>query len=101
MAARPRVDADRAMILPNTILAGAQKSGTTTLCRFIDAHPHCRVSEPKEPNFFSRAANLPRVEAYGRYFQTATPAHRVLVDGTTTYMADPAIAPRIREVLGA
>jgi hypothetical protein len=28
------------------------------------------------------------------------PEHRVLVDGTTTYMADPDIAPRIRDTLG-
>ena len=93
--------AKRAMILPNTILAGAQKSGTTALCRFIDAHPHCRVSEPKEPNVFSRAANLSRLDAYGYCFRSATPEHRILVDGTTTYMADPAIAQRIRQVLGA
>jgi hypothetical protein len=86
--------------LPNTILAGAQKSGTTALCRFIDAHPQCFVSEPKEPNFFSRVANLDNIEKYRRCFRGAGRAHQILVDGTTTYMADPAIAPRIRECLG-
>jgi hypothetical protein len=88
------------MTLPNTIIAGAQKSGTTTLCRFIAAHLHCHVSEPKEPNFFSRAANLSRLDRYEYCFRGACPEHRVRIDGTTAYMADLAIAPRIRECLG-
>jgi hypothetical protein len=88
------------MAMPNTVLAGAQKSGTTALCRFIDAHPHCLVSKPKEPNFFSRAANLEHFEKYHRCFHGAEAGHRILLDGTTTYMADPSIAPRIREYLG-
>lgn len=88
------------MTLPNTILAGAQKSGTTTLCRFIGAHPHCHISEPKEPNFFSRAENLARLDRYEYCFRGACPEHRVRIDGTTAYMADLAIAQRIRECLG-
>ena len=88
------------MTLPNTILAGAQKSGTTALCRFLEQHPHCLVSEPKEPNFFSRAVNLSRLDHYERCFRAAEARHRIRVDGTTTYMADPAIAPRIRVSLG-
>jgi hypothetical protein len=86
--------------LPNTIVAGAQKSGTTALCRFIDSHPDCLVSRPKEPNFFSRAENVKDIEKYRRCFRGTEARHRVLLDGTTTYMADPAIAPRIRECLG-
>ena len=88
------------MALANTILAGAQKSGTTALCRFLQGHPRCLVSEPKESKFFSRAENLSRLDRYERFFRGAGPSHRVLVDGTTTYMADPAIAGRIRECLG-
>jgi hypothetical protein len=88
------------MTLPNTILVGAQKSGTTALCRFMGAHPHCHVSEPKEPNFFCRAANLSRLDRYEYCFRGACPEHRVRIDGTTAYMADLAIAPRIRECLG-
>lgn len=86
--------------MANTILAGAQKSGTTALCRFLAAHPECFVSDPKETNFFSRADNAAHMERYGRYFRGANPSHRVLVDGTTTYMSDRTIARRIREKLG-
>jgi hypothetical protein len=89
------------MALPNVILAGAQKCGTTSLCRFIEKHPHCLVSEPKEPNFFSRAENISRLDRYERCFRDAGTVHRILVDGSTSYMADPAVAPRILKHLGA
>ena len=88
------------MALPNVILAGAQKSGTTSLCRFLEKHPHCLVSEPKEPNFFSRAGNVSRVDRYERCFRAAGIVHRIRVDGSTSYMADPAVAPRILKHLG-
>jgi hypothetical protein len=88
------------MILANTILAGAQKSGTTALCRFLERHPQCFVSKPKESNFFSRAANISLLDQYARCFRAAVPAHRIRIDGTTTYMADPAIPQRIRDCLG-
>lgn len=88
------------MALSNVILAGAQKCGTTSLCRFIERHPHCLLSEPKEPNFFSRAENTSRLYEYERCFRAANSAHRVLVDGSTSYMADDAVAPRIRLCLG-
>jgi hypothetical protein len=38
---------------------------------------------------------------YEHYFSGATPRHRALIDGTTTYMADPRIASRIRACLGS
>jgi hypothetical protein len=76
-------------VLPNLIIPGAQKSGTSSLCLFLKAHPECAVSEPKEPNYFSRARNLDAPERSQACFR----------HGTTTYMADPAIAPRIKSVL--
>lgn len=88
------------MALPNVILAGAQKCGTTSLCRFLAKHPDCVVSEPKEPNFFSRAENASHLRRYDRYFRAAGDAHRVFIDGSTSYMADPAVAPRIFACLG-
>jgi hypothetical protein len=88
------------MARPNVILAGAQKCGTTSLCRFLAKHPHCLVTEPKEPHFFSRAENISRLYRYDRYFRAARGAHRVFVDGSTSYMADPAVAPRIFACLG-
>ena len=41
------------MRMPDFILMGAMKSGTTTLHRQLGLQPGILMSEPKEPNFFS------------------------------------------------
>jgi Sulfotransferase domain len=88
-------------MLPNAFIAGAQKSGTTTLCYLINRHPEVVLSNPKEPAFFSRESNLSAVQTYERCFQPrkdVTP--RAIVDGSTAYMVDPLAATRIRSLLG-
>ncbi len=87
-------------ICPNVIVAGAQKSGTTSLCAALEQHPACVVSNPKEPNFFSVARNEGRLSALAEHFRHANGTETVRVDGTTTYMADARIAPRIHAMLG-
>ena len=37
----------------NLVLAGFPKSGTSSLHRYLDLHPHIVMSIPKEPHFFS------------------------------------------------
>ncbi len=39
-------------VLPNLIIIGAMKCGTTALHRYLDLHPDVAMSEPKELNFF-------------------------------------------------
>ena len=89
-------------MLPDTFVAGAQKSGTTTLCSALAGHPQAIVSEPKEPIFFSKAANLARPELYEACFRKKPDAEpRAVIDGSNAYMSDPAAASRIRETLGS
>lgn len=88
------------MTVPNLIVAGSQKSGTTSLCAALEQHPNCYLSNPKEPNFFSRAVNEQRLASFSRCFRGVPDDAPVVVDGTTTYMADPAIAERIYRLLG-
>lgn len=45
--------------LPNLVIVGAMKCGTTSLHRYLDQHPEIAMSEPKELNFFFRAADAP------------------------------------------
>ena len=88
-------------MLPNAFIAGAQKSGTTTLCHLISSHPDVVLSDPKEPAFFSRESDASALRAYEQCFQSrngVTP--RTIVDGSTAYMVDPFAATRIRSVLG-
>ena len=88
-------------MLPNAFIAGAQKSGTTTLCEALDCHPQVIVSNPKEPAFFSLAANLSRPEVYESYFQAKDGVRaRAVIDGSNAYMVDPLAPVRIREMLG-
>ncbi len=42
-------------MLPNFLLIGAGKSGTTTLYEWLKAHPEIFMSPVKEPNFFALA----------------------------------------------
>lgn len=41
------------MTLPNFIIIGAAKSGTTSLYSYLNQHPQVFVSSKKEPNFFA------------------------------------------------
>lgn len=39
--------------LPDFLIIGAMKSGTTTLYEYLERHPEVFMATPKEPNFFS------------------------------------------------
>ncbi|MCC5898468.1 MAG: sulfotransferase [Phormidium sp. BM_Day4_Bin.17] len=41
------------MTLPNFLIIGAAKSGTTSLYRYLDSHPEIYMSRNKEPMFFA------------------------------------------------
>jgi hypothetical protein len=42
---------------PDFFIVGAPKCGTTSLCRYLDAHPDIFISKPKEPKFFCSDLN--------------------------------------------
>ncbi len=42
------------MRLPDFLIIGAAKSGTTTLYKYLCWHPQVYMSTPKEPEFFAR-----------------------------------------------
>lgn len=85
---------------PNLIIAGSQKCGTTSLCDYLSKHTDCLVAQPKEPAFFSRAANLTDMHAYEHFF-----AHgygrdlKVIADATTEYMINPLVPERLQKSL--
>jgi hypothetical protein len=87
---RSRVPAggDRAPgALPNVIVIGAQKCGTSGLHYYLGLHPEVSVSVPKELNFFIAERNWERgVEWYRSRFDPAAP---VRVDASPNYTAYP------------
>jgi Sulfotransferase family len=44
--------------LPNFFIAGAPKSGTTSLYHYLDQHPDIHMSRIKEPNYFASEIRL-------------------------------------------
>ncbi|MEM9216742.1 MAG: sulfotransferase [Cyanobacteria bacterium P01_F01_bin.150] len=68
------------MTLPNFLIIGAMKAGTTSLYRYIKQHPQVFMSPVKEPNFFALEGEVlddPRVtvtdlKAYTALFESVT-----------------------------
>ncbi|HUA17641.1 MAG TPA: sulfotransferase [Bryobacteraceae bacterium] len=48
------------MTLPNFFIAGAPKSGTTSLYHYLDQHPEIYMSRIKEPHYFASEIRLER-----------------------------------------
>ena len=76
--------------LPNVIVIGAQKCGTSGLHYYFGLHPQVSVSEPKELNFFIAERNWSRgIDWYRGCFDPAAP---VRVDASPNYTAHPHFA---------
>jgi len=59
--------------LPNLIIIGAMKCGTSSMHNYLDAHPEISMSRQKELNFFSFDRHWQRGEDwYGRHFSSTT-----------------------------
>lgn len=73
--------------LPNLIVIGAQKCGTSGLHYYLSLHPEVSMSTPKELNFFIAERNWPRgPEWYSRHFD---PTARTRGEASPNYTAFP------------
>lgn len=86
------------LILPNTIVAGAQKSGTTSLCALLASHPECCMSVPKEPHFFSGPRFNSGFTAYSTIFRESE-GKKVIAEGSASYMPSTLAIDRMRSAL--
>ena len=50
-------------VFPQAFVIGANKSGTSTLCGILEAHPDVCVSDPKEPCTFSDSSKSNQLQA--------------------------------------
>jgi hypothetical protein len=89
------------MTLPNALIIGAPRCGTTTLHAHLALHPDVFASATKEPQFFSSEAQeirlegpndrqvlshlVTRFEDYERLFEGAS-GQRVITEASTTYI---------------
>jgi hypothetical protein len=77
----------RAGALPNLIVIGAQKCGTSVLHYYLGLHPEVSMSKPKELNFFIEERNWPRgVDWYKAQFDADA---RVRGEASPNYTAFP------------
>lgn len=72
-------------MLPNFIVIGAAKCGTTSVCELLGEHPTVFMSDPKEPCFFSHMdEDLRTRDWYESLFENVT-AETAIGEGSTAY----------------
>ena len=95
------------MILPNFLIIGAPKAGTTTLYNYLKQHPQIYMSSIKEPHFFSYGCdNKPTTklsfisnwEEYQTLFQKVS-EQTAIGEASTSYLYHPRAAERIHHYL--
>ncbi|MDY6940481.1 MAG: sulfotransferase [Cyanobacteriota bacterium] len=77
------------MRLPDYLIIGSAKSGTTTLYKYLCRHPQIYMSRVKEPEFFARDENYARgMDWYGSLFLDAKP-DQICGEASTIYTRSP------------
>ena len=86
--------------LPNLIVIGAMKAGTTSLHYYLDLHPDIRMSREKELNFFVEHQNWPRgVEWYASQFDRRARIRGESSPGYSNYPTFPGVPKRMQELV--
>jgi len=86
--------------LPNLIVIGAQKCGTSSLHRYLDAHPGIAMSRAKELDFFLDDGSWSRgLEWYASQFDGRASVRGESSPNYTNLPVSAGVAERIAEVL--
>jgi hypothetical protein len=72
--------------LPNLLIIGATKAGTTALHTYLGLHPEIRMSEDKELDFFGDPNCLERLDEYASFFDAESPMRG---ESSPTYTYSP------------
>lgn len=96
-------------MLPNFIIVGAPKAGTTSLYHYLTEHPQVFMSDPKEVNFFSRK----EIEAQGLFYDdfkarnlneyeelfASVTDEKAVGEASVSYLFYPEVPAKIKETL--
>lgn len=96
-------------MLPNFIIVGAPKAGTTSLYHYLSEHPQVFMSNPKEVNFFSREEieeqglyyndfKVKNLDEYKKLFTDAENA-KAIGEGSVSYLFYPNTPRKIKDIL--
>ena len=82
------------MTMPNFLIIGAMKSGTTALYYYLEQHPEIYMSPVKEPNFFSSqeqenaADTVTHIGTYQHLFRGAS-GEKAIGEASHSYLYEP------------
>lgn len=90
------------MHLPNFLVVGAQKSGTTSLHEILSEHPQVNMSQTKEINYFTLDKNYRKgLEFYSSFFGSPRLEDSIATgESSPGYMCYPEVAEKIKRDLG-
>lgn len=99
VASTPHADRGHLLRLPDFLIVGAMRSGTTSLSQYLSEHPAVFIARSKELHFFDLNERFERgLEWYASNFASA-PSGARLGEATQTYMYLPNALDRIATVL--
>lgn len=89
------------MVLPNFLIVGAAKAGTTSLYDYLGQHPDLFFSDVKGSHFFSatKAFTARNLDEYQGLF-TRHNGERAIGETCVSYLFDPTSPERIKSALG-
>lgn len=102
---RSRANGEQNMTLPNFLIIGAAKSGTTSIARYLQSHPEVFMAglsaQIQEPAFFSvpEAGGIIDPAAYEMLFAPAV-GEKIRGEKSVAYIFDPGSSERITAALG-
>ena len=86
--------------LPNLIVIGAQKCGTSVLHYYLSLHPEVSMSKPKELNFFIEERNWPRgLDWYKAQFDAEATVRGEASPNYTAYPQHEGVPERMHSVV--
>lgn len=94
--------AKSAYTLPNLIIAGAAKSGTSSLFKYLNDHPQICGSSKKETLFFFKDLSAESdlgAKHYSKYFRHCSSDHKVRFEASPGYLYDVNAAGRIKQLI--
>lgn len=85
--------------LPNFLIVGAQKCGTTSLHEILAAHSEAGMSKVKEINFFTNPEKHKKgLQYYSSFFEDTK--GKIIGESSPGYICYPGVADLIKEELG-
>jgi hypothetical protein len=86
-------------VLPNLFVIGAAKSGTTSLHRYLDAHPEISMTAQKETMIFARPDWRERIADFAELVDAGSPVRGEATTSYSAYPWQPEIPDRVVEAV--